>query len=629
MNSAIPRKRSLYFLFGILLISLVLFSIVIGLSIALSKLSQTNQIPVKEYQYIFDNADRLEIDDAIRISNLSPEEFTTDLLLSDKTNKDRSNQRTFGSHWVWLVPSTLPPYMEVLMLDVAWLDRVSIYYVLEDGSYKTFQAGDDEIFNLRPIQTRKPAFPLLRELKNSKVKTIYLKISAQGAFSLPLFATSTENLRKNTNVSYFFYGAWIAVLISIAAYNAALFFSLRDNTYLHYVFYIAAYVALLVVSGGLAQQYFWPNSSGVTTLVAHISLALVNAATAFFVINFLKLDRSNTITYNTLTILGILSLACIPFVFPYGYYALIPILISSFAIMGFTIPASMSKSLEGSILAPFMLLSTIILFPSNTISLFRFMGAVDNAVWGEYIVEICMLVDALILSMGLAYRVSLLTKERDSAFKAKELSQQQFAEQLIEAREQEKKSIGQALHDSLGHKILSVKMAINAIDDNTHSEAKVKALDLIDEAVDETRNLSHILYPTVLDHLGLEKAMLNMARKIFDRCDIKFAIRCTAENIDNKTRLFLYRASQECINNLVKHSNATRFELSIKEDSETKMLYFSAKDDGKANIEEASFGQGLTMLKQHSILMGGDMYLFRDNSGFNNIQIILLPLSEQ
>ena len=628
MNFSKPVKRSPQFLAGILLLSLFIFAIVIALSSSLSKLSEENLIPIEDYNYFFDKDSLLNIEDFLKHDLKKMNGIEIESFLSGQAKKSRQDRLTFGSHWAWLSPDELPVDQDILMLEVAWLDHVSIFYAFEDGSYKIFQAGDNEIFRLREIQTRKPTFPILRDLDGIKVETVYLKTSAQGVFSLPLFATSTENLRKNTNLSYFFYGAWIAVLGSIAAYNATLFFSLRDNVYLHYVFYVTTYVLLLIVSAGLAQQYFWPNSPGVTTLAAHISLALVNTATAFFVIKFLKLNRSNRISYNALVLLGTLSLFCIPFVFPFGYLALIPILICSFAIMGFTLPASIVKTLEGNILAPFMLVSTIVLFPSNAVSLVRFMGFMDTPLWGEYIVEISILADALILSIGLAYRVRLLGRERDVAFDSKELAQRQFAEQLIEVREQEKKSIGQALHDSLGHKILSIKMSVNAIDYGAYSDAKNTSIDLIDEAVDEIRDLSHLLYPTVLDHLGLEKAISNMAGKILDRSNINYSIGFSVKNIEDKTKLFLYRASQECINNVIKHSNATRFELSIDQDTDTDKIYFSARDNGKNNIGEVKFGMGLTMLQQHCMLLGGKMNLCRDNTGFNNIEIIFSSLSE-
>ena len=296
----------------------------------------------------------------------------------------------------------------------------------------------------------------MRELDGVAIEKVVFRVSAQGSFSLPLNAMQAKRFNSKANSDYLFYGFWIAVLVALGLYNAVIFFSLRSNVHLYYFFYVCAFGALLITASGIGQQYLWSTERGLTTHLANLFLALTNSGTALFVIHFLKLSAFSPALSQSLRAFSYFSLFSLPFVFIYGYAALAPILVSSAAIMLMGFWAALYCSLKGSPVGPFLVASLIVLLPCNSIGLLRFAGFFDDAAWTEHIAELGMAADALILSVALAFQVNVLRGDKEAASLARERERTAFAKRILQAKEQERRSIGKALHDSLGHKIFAI-----------------------------------------------------------------------------------------------------------------------------------------------------------------------------
>lgn len=529
-----------------------------------------------------------------------------------------------GEHWVWFSPTEIDKSLEILQIELAWLDQVSIYFLPKGGEYETYEAGDEYPFSQRVIDFRKPVFPLLREINQKEVETIVLRISAQGRFSLPLFALSEKAFNAQVNLDYLFYGAWVAILIALGFYNATIFFSLRHNVHLYYIIYVLVFTALLITASGIGQQYVWPNNKNITTLLANISLALTNYGTAYFVIYFIRLSDYSSMLTSLLKILSYISLLCIPLIFAFSYDALTPILMCSFGIMTLILPAAVYTALQGNQIAPFLFASLVVLLPCNTIGLFRFMGFFENLHWTEHVAELGLVADALILSLALAYKVNMLRGEKDNVTIGREKERITFARQLIHAKEEERKMVGKALHDGLGHRLLSIKNSVKSIPQQDNTHFKSKSLEMLDETLEEVRDLSHLLYPSIIEHIGLEKAITSVVSKGLYAKDVKYMVDIAVLNVSNELELLLYRAAQEFVNNLLKHSNASLFELDISVNNNTDEVIISARDNGGVTFTVEEFGFGLNMLKQEASLFGGDLVVQRTNDGFNTITLSIL-----
>lgn len=569
--------------------------------------------------HIFDASGDQSLQDILLSINDAQHRFSS----SGNNAPEKIQAATTGFHWLWFSPMQFDADFDKFLLELAWLDYVTIFFVAENDGFVRYNAGDDDAFDQRAIDFRKPAFPLIRTIEQSGVTKVVIRVSAQGNFSLPIFTMPEATFNQRTNLDYLFYGAWTSLIIAISFYNASIFFSLRQKVYIYYLVYVAFFASLLIIASGLGQQYFWPTSANTTTFLAHISLALSNAGTAFFVVRFIDLEKYSPALTSALNFFAYLSLICVPFVFTFDYQALPPILISSFIIMLLIVPAAVYTTIKGNLVAPFMLASIIVLLPCNSIGLMRFMGLFEEAYWAEHLAELGMAAEALILSIGLAYRVNLLRLDNNSMLVARERERTRHTKQLISAKEEERKDIGNALHDSLGHKILSIKNYVSSADDRgtnaDQAQIKRSTLTMLDDAIEEIRDLSHLLYPAILEHLGLEKSIHNVVSNALAQTNIKYTTNIAKLSLIPELELLLYRASQECTNNVIKHSDANQFRLTITSLDNEDGCIFIAEDNGSKSFSASDFGFGLSMLKQQVAVWEGSLEAERTPQGWNRI----------
>lgn len=249
------------------------------------------------------------------------------------------------------------------------------------------------------------------------------------------------------------------------------------------------------------------------------------------------------------------------------------------------------------------------------------MGFLDNLRWTEHIPELGLVADALILSLALGYKVNLLRTEKDKLTQERETERVAYAKQLIHAKEEERKAIGKALHDDLGHKVLSIKNAVQSIAQQENSFRQSNAIALIDEAIKDVRDLSHLLYPSIIEHIGLEKAISSVVSKGLYNQDVEFTVNIPSLVLDNELELLLYRAAQEFVNNIVKHSNASEFSLKISTTNDVHKVVMTATDNGDTFFTKEDYGFGLNMLQQQAVLFGGDLLVHRTDDGLNQLTL--------
>ena len=203
---------------------------------------------------------------------------------------------------------------------------------------------------------------------------------------------------------------------------------------------------------------------------------------------------------------------------------------------------------------------------------------------------------------------------RVSSLKREKKQNEEFAEKLIHSQEEERKRIASELHDSLGQDLLIIKnLALLALQKN-EKEFTVKQLQEISSTssstIEEVRQIAYNLHPYQLDRLGLTKAIKSIILQIVSLTKIKFE-----DNIENIDDLFskeqeinVYRIIQECINNIIKHSNASEAELQIIKDEE---LIIKVSDNGKGfNIRKAelnSKGFGIKNLYKRVNILNGEI----------------------
>jgi signal transduction histidine kinase/ligand-binding sensor domain-containing protein len=223
---------------------------------------------------------------------------------------------------------------------------------------------------------------------------------------------------------------------------------------------------------------------------------------------------------------------------------------------------------------------------------------------------------ALLLMAGAAilawrYRVAQLKH-------ANEL-QHAFSRELIASQERERKRIAAELHDSLGQHLVVIKnLALISLDkgsrDQIHQPRLEEICDEAAQALSEVREISYNLRPYQLDRIGLTKAIEAVVKKAADATAIAF--RADIDSIDSTlnadSEINFYRIVQECLNNIVKHSEATAANVTVR-CSATRLL-LTVQDNGKGFTPEVmnrrdgmQGGFGLVGIAERAQLLGGKM----------------------
>lgn len=156
---------------------------------------------------------------------------------------------------------------------------------------------------------------------------------------------------------------------------------------------------------------------------------------------------------------------------------------------------------------------------------------------------------------------------------------------MIEGQEAERTRIAKDLHDGLGGLLSTVKAHFNIIQSQVKKLENInvydKTNDMIDNAVEEVRRISHNLMPGALRLEGLPSAIEEIADNLRSahKLNVDLEISNMENRFDENREVFVYRVIQEAANNIIKHANAKSVLIQLSQfDNELNLII---EDDGK------------------------------------------------
>lgn len=175
----------------------------------------------------------------------------------------------------------------------------------------------------------------------------------------------------------------------------------------------------------------------------------------------------------------------------------------------------------------------------------------------------------------------------------------QLEHEVLRMSEQERRRIGQDLHDGLGQMLTGLglitrNLAHRLEKENSDSAVEMKEVsELIHEADQMARNLARGLVPVELQGDGISAAM----RRLCSSVERLFGVTVTYEESgdigieDTGTASNLYRIAQEAVSNAVKHGRATNITVRLAADEDA--LRLAILDDGVGFPEEVDDDRGM------------------------------------
>jgi signal transduction histidine kinase len=189
---------------------------------------------------------------------------------------------------------------------------------------------------------------------------------------------------------------------------------------------------------------------------------------------------------------------------------------------------------------------------------------------------------------------------------------------IVRIQEEERSRIAADVHDGVVQMMVGGLCELQAAmayfpQEPEQAEAKQqRARDLVRDSITELRRVIYDLRPIVLDAAGLAPAMETLLQDLQPGCDVRLrlSVQGTPRRFSPEVEIGAYRIVQEALNNVVRHSAATRAEVDVC--FANKFLQISVQDDGQGfPADEAAFpyghGAGLIGMRGRARSLGGKL----------------------
>lgn len=212
---------------------------------------------------------------------------------------------------------------------------------------------------------------------------------------------------------------------------------------------------------------------------------------------------------------------------------------------------------------------------------------------------------------------------------------------LLKVQDEERRRIARELHDSLGQLLTSVKMNLDMLRaaDSIVGTAETQELlaasvDLVQESLAETRTLSYLLHPPLLDEFGFASAAKWYIEGFSARSKIEVKIDIDPHfgRMPEEVELALFRLLQESLTNIHRHSGSSTAEIQVNKSENSVALAIvdhgkgmSAKTLEKFQTTQSGLGVGLAGMRERVHQLGGSMKINSDARG--TIVNVSIPLA--
>ncbi|MFQ6000604.1 MAG: GAF domain-containing sensor histidine kinase, partial [Anaerolineae bacterium] len=201
----------------------------------------------------------------------------------------------------------------------------------------------------------------------------------------------------------------------------------------------------------------------------------------------------------------------------------------------------------------------------------------------------------------------------------REALRSQLLEELIEAREEERKRIARELHDEFAQRLSALAMSAEIAEKAVPvrmgclKERLRKSKELALQTLDETRDLILSLRPTMLDDLGLVAAIRWCVENELEGSGVSFLVESNGFDraLPAGIEIALFRIIQEAVRNVVKHAAAQKVEIRLE--LREGLVTATVADDGqgfevrKVLASKEGPSLGLIGMKERAEFLGGQL----------------------
>jgi signal transduction histidine kinase len=208
---------------------------------------------------------------------------------------------------------------------------------------------------------------------------------------------------------------------------------------------------------------------------------------------------------------------------------------------------------------------------------------------------------------------------------------------LLHVQDEERRRIARELHDSLGQYLTATKINLDLVAQSDNLSERLRdAQQLLERAISDTRTLSHLLHPPLLDEAGLASAATWYVEGFGQRSGIKVSLQLPSDlqRLPVPVETALFRILQESLTNVHRHSGSPAVDIHLAIDHSA--VHLGIRDYGKGFPENmlerfrkngTNVGVGLAGIRERIKELGGTLEIQSSKSG--TLLTVAIPIADE
>jgi signal transduction histidine kinase len=528
--------------------------------------------------------------------------------------------------------------IDLLEIKEPLINFVQVWIVKDGLVLKRFEkTGDHMPFYSRPIDYANFIFPF-SEIKNNDFDVVIATDKRHTTKSIPLYFYTENEFSSQVQLINLLKGFLLGLVSILFLYNFYLAIIARKMVYIWYGIYLFFILIYFFMDMGLMFQFLYPNAPRFHDVLRVGAIAFSIVPFTFFINHFLQFDKNKPVFILINNILMFLFLVTFflginnsisgdfekqqfwinmngiisPFI-------IIILMIESIYALIKKIPFSNFTTIS---IGGFVCMSVIFLLHDKRV-------LEDNFLTNN-IVNICISIEILLMTLAIAYRFNMYKKEAEKLVSEKNEIQQQLLTAVIKNKEQEMQRLSSILHDTVGARISAIRLNMEYIiglKTLKSKDVEIQALTLeVSKVADEIRNFSHQLSPLLLKKNGVIKTIYDLVKSVnnANKIQIQFESLGSENTLFFQYELMVYNIVQELIQNMIKHAKASEGIVQIILEKDIISLF--VEDNGIGFIEnEIKDGLGFLQIKKIVNLAEGNIAIHSSPNNGCTISIEINP----
>lgn len=211
-----------------------------------------------------------------------------------------------------------------------------------------------------------------------------------------------------------------------------------------------------------------------------------------------------------------------------------------------------------------------------------------------------------------------------------------LARSVWRVQEDERRRLAAELHDGLGQSLTALRIKLEHQAERATDPAAAAALQdgavIAAQALEETRRLSHVLRPHVLDDLGLVPALRWLVRTLGEGTGVALEFEHAGieaeDRLDGELETVLFRVAQEALTNVLKHAQTEAATVRLLR-PQPAWLRLEIEDGGCGFLPAARAGtssHGLRGMRDRVEIFGGRLEV-QSSPGAGTLVVAELPIA--